>query len=61
MVISKFWTEALLLHALLLAGCSQTPIARLDSYLGLPTQGATANHDSPYRQILWSVSTLDFW
>ena len=47
MVISKFWTVALLLHALLLAGCSQTPIARLDSYLGLPTQGATAITTAP--------------
>jgi hypothetical protein len=33
----QFWTVALLLHALLLAGCGQAPIARLDSYLGLPT------------------------
>ena len=47
MVVSKFWTVALLLHALLLAGCSQTPIARLDSYLGLPTQGATAITTAP--------------
>jgi hypothetical protein len=47
MVISRFWTVALLLHALLLAGCSQTPIARLDSYLGLPTQGATAITTDP--------------
>jgi hypothetical protein len=47
MVMYRFWTVALLLHALLLAGCSQAPIARMDSYLGLPTQGATAITTAP--------------
>ena len=47
MVMCRFWTVALLLHALLLAGCSQAPIARMDSYLGLPTQGATAITTAP--------------
>ncbi len=47
MVICRFWTVALLLHALFFAGCSQHPIARMDSYLGLPTQGATAIMPAP--------------
>ena len=55
MVISKFWTVALLLHALLLAGCSQTPIARSGQLSGSPHSGRHRDHDSPYRQILWSV------
>lgn len=43
MVIYRLWTVALLLQVLLLVGCSQKPIARMDSYLGLPTQGATGS------------------
>jgi hypothetical protein len=47
MVMCRLWTVALLLHALLLAGCSQHPIARMDSYLGLSTQGGTAITAAP--------------
>jgi len=47
MVICTFWTVTLLLHAFLLAGCSQTPIARMDSYLGLSTQGTPAITSAP--------------
>jgi hypothetical protein len=47
MVMCRVLTISLLLHTLLLAGCTQHPIARMDSYLGLPTQGATAITSAP--------------
>jgi len=47
MVMCRFWAVTLLFNTFLLAGCSQTPIARMDSYLGLPTQGATAITKTP--------------
>lgn len=47
MMMCRFWTVALLLYALLLAGCSQHPIARMDSYLGLSTPGASAIVSAP--------------
>ena len=47
MVMCRFWAVTLLFNTFLLAGCSQHPIARMDSYLGLPTQGATAITSAP--------------
>jgi len=47
MVMCRFLAVVLLLQALLHAGCSQQPIARMDSYLGLHTQGATAIMSAP--------------
>ena len=42
MVNGQFWIVTVLCQMLLLAGCSQTPVARMDHYLGISSLGTAA-------------------
>ncbi|MDH4188378.1 MAG: hypothetical protein OEV08_15420, partial [Nitrospira sp.] len=42
MVNGQFWIVTVLCQMLLLAGCSQTPVARMDHYLGISALGTAA-------------------